>query len=749
MENSVNKIGNCLDEQLAEHHLQRLSESPTFARSHAQLRLLRFLLQNPGTDDAPLKETYIGVAFYGRAADYDPREDSIVRVSVNRLRTRLAEHYLRNGADGTIHFVLPRGVYDVRVVAMAPPPTVAPPPASAGQVPQAAAAGVHRSPLLRRIGAVAGATLLVAATLVGSWKLLEYARRPWFLSGELRSNPVTPAIEAEFDPAISADSRTLAYISRRPGSIHYQIFIRPMAATGQAPRIVDTGSGDALHPAWSPNGKTIAFLHCGLRSCEFQTVSLRDGAVKTLHDLPRFSLVSDALFYEYRQMSPVWTPDGKSVIFPYRGVDDDAERLVVHNVATGHEDRLTGGDLYEEDNDPAVAPDGHTVAFRRTKMSYSELWTVDLVTHQQKRFESFGLYWVGLTWARNGSGLLTSKREPDNSWNLWWLPLDGPPQRLPVAQHMPLMPVLSPDNASLLFVTGEFTASLTLVNTVPFGTVPALNTTASAGDIVVEFSPDEKYAAILSSGNARGREIWLADVVENTLVNRRQLTHGLGDAASSIAWSPDSTNIAVGFPTERGVLKVVDIERATVETVRVPGLEKALMFDPIFSPDGKFLFASISSDDISGVYRIGTGPIPRVDLVLVHRPYDLAFDGPDSLYLDVRNTNGIEKVDLREWDPKTGPLARSSSVVVPQLRDVFALKSWTIRSGSLYYLDQHDDERRLRQLNLSTGATSAVTGTLPRVSFFNGALAYAPGRHLLIYSQLKSESGAQIMALTK
>src|SRR5262249_29463573 len=58
-----------------------------------------------------LKETSIGVEVFGRPADYDPKQDSIVRTEAGKLRTRLAEYYGGEGAGDAIVIELPKGGY--------------------------------------------------------------------------------------------------------------------------------------------------------------------------------------------------------------------------------------------------------------------------------------------------------------------------------------------------------------------------------------------------------------------------------------------------------------------------------------------------------------------------------------------------------------------------------------------------------------------------------------------------------------
>jgi TolB-like protein/Flp pilus assembly protein TadD len=59
----------------------------------------------------PIKESLVGVAVFGRPADYDPRLDPIVRVEARRLRLRLAEYYAGPGAQDPVLVDLPKGGY--------------------------------------------------------------------------------------------------------------------------------------------------------------------------------------------------------------------------------------------------------------------------------------------------------------------------------------------------------------------------------------------------------------------------------------------------------------------------------------------------------------------------------------------------------------------------------------------------------------------------------------------------------------
>jgi hypothetical protein len=63
-----------------------------------------------------IKEYNIAVEALGRAADFDQKKDSIVRVEAHRLRKRLAEYYAGAGASHPVHIEIPNGQYAPRFV---------------------------------------------------------------------------------------------------------------------------------------------------------------------------------------------------------------------------------------------------------------------------------------------------------------------------------------------------------------------------------------------------------------------------------------------------------------------------------------------------------------------------------------------------------------------------------------------------------------------------------------------------------
>jgi hypothetical protein len=92
--------------------IEKLVHSPTLHSSESLCKLLRYLakqaLDHPGT---PIKEYQIATELFARQSDFDPQQDSMVRVQAGRLRSKLAEYYATEGAHDTIAVELPKGSY--------------------------------------------------------------------------------------------------------------------------------------------------------------------------------------------------------------------------------------------------------------------------------------------------------------------------------------------------------------------------------------------------------------------------------------------------------------------------------------------------------------------------------------------------------------------------------------------------------------------------------------------------------------
>src|SRR5262245_331882 len=93
-----------------ERALERVLASPTFSRAGGLRRFLEYVVRETlaGRGDQ-LKEYTLGVAVCDRGTDFDPRIDTIVRVTAIKLRERLQDYYRGEGAIDPVLISIPKG----------------------------------------------------------------------------------------------------------------------------------------------------------------------------------------------------------------------------------------------------------------------------------------------------------------------------------------------------------------------------------------------------------------------------------------------------------------------------------------------------------------------------------------------------------------------------------------------------------------------------------------------------------------
>ena len=106
----------------ARQTLASIFRSKQFSGAERRKRLLEYLVEEALSGrGADVKEFRIGVDVYGRdPTTYDPRTDSVVRVDIGRLRTKLHEYYSGEGRNDRLQIELPKGSYAVSFQASEP-----------------------------------------------------------------------------------------------------------------------------------------------------------------------------------------------------------------------------------------------------------------------------------------------------------------------------------------------------------------------------------------------------------------------------------------------------------------------------------------------------------------------------------------------------------------------------------------------------------------------------------------------------
>ena len=145
--------------ELLREQVLKIAASGALGRSRSYARLLDYLLDCAANGRAP-KELEIAMEVFGKGADFDPSQDSMVRVYAHNLRQKLEHHYATDGRAEPQQLSLARGEYRVSLVAaegaeVAPAvPLAAPSAAEVPVAPPTVTAATRWRPVLVSVASV-------------------------------------------------------------------------------------------------------------------------------------------------------------------------------------------------------------------------------------------------------------------------------------------------------------------------------------------------------------------------------------------------------------------------------------------------------------------------------------------------------------------------------------------------------------------------------------------------------------------
>lgn len=270
------------------------------------------------------------------------------------------------------------------------------------------------------------------------------------------------------------------------------------------------GAGEAVQPAWSPDGRRIAYI---ARSNSFSDLLLADEDGGPLAQLTRNGTDAPPNSIERVYASrwvfyPAWTPQGASLIVAAQAQPpagdppaDYALALAILPAAAGEPIQLYG-DGSAMAGRSAVSPDGAMLVFARQALG------------------------------------------PGGQQALHRLALPGgAAEPVPGAPTPSYDPTFSPDGRWLAFAARD--QGRTDIFAAPAAGGPLLRLTAQGAARAPAFSPDGRLLAFLAiAPGATGFDLWAAEVLEGeggalSLGQPRRISEGLGiDADSGLSWAP-------------------------------------------------------------------------------------------------------------------------------------------------------------------------------------------------------------------
>ena len=191
------------------------------------------------------------------------------------------------------------------------------------------------------------------------------------------------------EPAWSPDGRRIAFVSRRNGRWH--IYVMRPNGTGVR-RLTDSAAEDDS-PTWSPDGRRIAFSRGG----ELFAIASRGGPARRIGG----AVGGEAL-------DPAWSPDGKLIAYDYRPPGYSIREIWVVRPSGKRRRQVTR--IREVSTRPAWSSDGRRIAFQSdVQGGHVEIYSIGLDGKGLRRETRSGIDTFDPDWSPDGRKIAFSR----------------------------------------------------------------------------------------------------------------------------------------------------------------------------------------------------------------------------------------------------------------------------------------------------------------------------------------------------
>lgn len=651
-----------------------------------QLSVLLMLVQRAGQI---VSRDEIQEHIWGRDTHVD--FDRSINFSINQIRTALGDDAEQ---PRFIETVPRRGYRFIAAVETGSPakagtsPSVVRPPdnhkGSPGDGPtrinsspdaNAAQSPAPASPRFSRKTLIAGSiTVIVVAAgllLMLIWQPFRQRGRTQIGATHLRTVPLA-TLPGEIEGlALSPDGRQIAFTWNGPNVSRWNIYVQLIG--GETPlQITHTEGGMITGVDWSPDGRLLVFGRCGEGNRgALYTISPLGGQEHRLTDVA----------CDWGEAKAVWTPDGQSVVFSDACVPGDSLGIAVFTIPLGRKRCLAVADSNTVDlENPAVSPDGSTVAFTRmSTIRVSDIFIVQFKggTPRQLTFEGRNAW--DPRWTNDGKAIIfSSDRGGVIGDNRWRISASGGPIEPVGNEILPSSPgrlfsTASRDGRRVAYVDCRADKFVIWRAHLSHGKLLSQERLVESPKRMEgpQLSPDLKHMAFESflSGTSN---IWDSDADGHDAL---QLTSFGGESVNSSRWSPDGKWIVFARrPADHAQVYMIDAEGKNMHAITEGEYENEM---PTWSRDGKSIYFASNRTGAMQLWRQDLGssvavPITQHGGYVASESYDRRY-----LYFAKFFSPGIWRV----------PIGGGEEEKVLDQPEAWYGEYWDISETGLYFYD--------------------------------------------------------------
>jgi len=222
-----------------------------------------------------------------------------------------------------------------------------------------------------------------------------------------------------------------------------------------------------------------------------------------------------------RLTEPTWAPDGKKLAYTSISIQRLGHSdIAILDIASGIITSISHSDY--SSSQPAWSPDGKSLAFVRRNKTHHDIYTIDLMTREERRLTEDGGNKGHPSWAPDGRQLVFHRSDSDSVGSIFVMNVDELDEKRIVKAPGAFDPSWSPDGKKIAFVSwhGKEDSGIYLMN--PDGS-DVLTLTLDEQPRSPVWSPDGQKLLFVS-GVHRDSRIYQIDVDGQ---NKRLVTNGI------------------------------------------------------------------------------------------------------------------------------------------------------------------------------------------------------------------------------
>jgi Tol biopolymer transport system component/DNA-binding winged helix-turn-helix (wHTH) protein len=532
------------------------------------------------------------------------------------------------------------------------------------------------------------AVLVLLALAVGAATMWSVATDRRSVTGRalpaMTTRQLTSLAGSEGSPSFSPDGTRVTFHWQPGRAADSRIVVKSIE--DDAMQELTRGMNDS-YPAWSPDGRWIAFAR-------------DDGPRSGMYVVPAIGGPVRRLYAGSLSFGPSWSPDSRTLVFsatlPTTSLRDrdGLSRRPIFRLSL---DVLEARQLTfpaEWDVSPAFSPDGRTIVFVREWAHLHDLYLVPAIGGEPRRLTFDNKAILGHpTWTNDGAAILfaSSRAGTPEVWRV--AVAGGTPERVPVAATAVADLALDHTGRRLAYVLGP-SGRFAVPSSRAFDRMhisafdlrnpaspPVKVAESSRRDHAATFSPDGKRIAFSSDRAGEVSNIWIADADGSNPV---RLTHFEQGYTGSPRWSPDGEWVAFDSSSSEEEFDIFLVRSAGGAPRRLTG--RGNDFGPSWSNDGKRIFFVSDRGGNDQVWKMSTTGAEPVQITRHGGGRALqSADGKWLYYTKSDNEGGIWRTPVHG-----GP----EEPVLDGVPSGDYSRYWALVENGIYYLNTQDADRQ-------------------------------------------------------